>query len=360
VSEQKTEKPTPKKLRDARKKGQVSKSRDITQSLLFLTSVAVLAFGGPTFVVAVKAMFADSFRPELLTGELRTDEIIHRLGYGAGQLILFSAPFLAAVSVVAVAAEFVQVQALFAPEAIKFKFDKLNFIKGLQNIFFKPKTYLELLKNLLKFTLVSALLYFVVRASLRDIILSARASPEVTGKLAASLMFALLFRVGVLFLLIGAADFFLQKRLYLKQLMMSKYEVKKEHKEDEGDPHIRHQRRSLHQQILAQSMVQNVPRADVVVVNPTHLAIAVQYDELTMNAPQVTAKGQETMAKRIRELAEKSGVPVSRNSPLAHSLIQVELGSEIPEDLYEAVAEVLNWVYQLAHAEENSQPKWRN
>ena len=352
MSEEKTEKPTPKKLRDARKKGQVSKSRDITQSLLFLTSMAVLAFGGPAFVTGAKALFTDSFQPGLLTGELRADELMQRLGYAGARLMLFSAPFLAAVTVVAIAVEFVQVQALFSPEAIQVKFDKLNFIKGLQNIFFKPKTYLELLKNLLKFTLVSALLYFSIRGSLRDIILTARASPETTGKLAASLMLNLLFRVGLLFLLIGAADFFLQKRLYLKQLMMSKYEVKKEYKEDEGDPHIRQQRRQLHQQILAQSMVRNVPRADVVVVNPTHLAIAIQYDEQSMNAPQVTAKGQETMAKSIRDLAEKSGVPVTRNVPLAHSLIQVELGSEIPAELYEAVAEVLNWVYQLAHAEE--------
>jgi flagellar biosynthesis protein FlhB len=246
------------------------------------------------------------------------------------------------------------VQPLFAPEAIQFKFDKLNFVKGLQNIFGKPKTYLELLKNLFKFALASALLYFVVRGSLRDIILSARATPDTTGKLAASLMFTLLFRMGVHFLLLGAADFFLQKRLFMKELMMSKYEVKKEYKEEEGDPHIRHQRRHLHQQILAQSMVQNVPRADVVIVNPTHLAIAIQYDEQSMNAPQVTAKGREAMAKSIRELAEKSGVPVTRNVPLAHSLFPIELGAEIPEELYEAVAEVLTWVYQLAQAEERS------
>jgi len=352
VSEQKTEKPTPKKLREARKKGQVAKSRDITQSLLFLTSVAVLAIGGPPLINGAKALFTDSFRPELLAGELRGDEVIRRLAFAGGQMLFFSGPFLAAVTLVAVTAELLQVQALFAPEVIQFKFDKLNFIKGLQTIFFKPKTYLELVKNLVKFALVSGLMYFVIRGSLRDIILSAGANPETIGKLAASLLFTLLFRAGVLFLALGAADFFLQKKLHLKELMMSKYEVKKEHKEDEGDPHIRHQRRHLHQEILAQSMAQNVPRASVVVVNPTHLAVAIEYDELSMNAPQVTAKGRETVAKKIRELAEKSGVPITRDVPLAHSLFQVELGSEIPEELYEAVAEVLNWVYQLAEAEE--------
>lgn len=132
---------------------------------------------------------------------------------------------------------------------------------------------------------------------------------------------------------------------------MSKYEVKKEHKEEQGDPHIRHSRRHMHQQLQAQSMVHNVPKADVVVVNPTHLAIAVQYDDVAMNAPAVTAKGQGDMAQRIIKLATVSGVPLTRNVPLAHSLFQVELGEEIPEDLYDAVAEVLNWVYQLAQAE---------
>jgi flagellar biosynthetic protein FlhB len=352
VSEQKTEKPTPKKLRDARKKGQVSKSRDITQSLVFLAAVGVLVIGGPAFVAEAKALFADSFRPELLTGTLRDDELVRRLGAAGGRLLLLSAPFLLAVTVVAAGAEFLQVRGLFAPEAIKMKFDKLNFIKGLQNIFFKPRTYLELLKNLVKFALVGGLLYFAVRSSLRDIILSARATPENTGKLAASIMFALLLRVGVLFLLIGAADFLLQNKLYLKELMMSKYEVKKEYKEDEGDPHIKHSRRQLHQQILAQGMAQNVPRADVVIVNPTHLAIAVQYDESSMNAPQVTAKGQDKMARSIIDLAKRSSVPVSRNVPLAHSLFQVELGDEIPRELYEAVAEVLTWVYQLSKVEE--------
>jgi flagellar biosynthesis protein FlhB len=174
-----------------------------------------------------------------------------------------------------------------------------------------------------------------------------------TGKLAVSLMFTLLFRVGLLFLVIGAADYFLQNKLFLKDLMMSKYEVKKEYKEDEGDPHIKHSRRQLHQQILAQNVVRNVPRADVVVVNPTHIAVAVQYDESDMNAPQVTAKGQETMAKTIIDLAKKSGVPVTRNVPLARSLFQVELGDEVPAELYEAVAEVLTWVYQLAEVEQS-------
>jgi flagellar biosynthetic protein FlhB len=347
----KSEKPTQKKLRDARKKGQVSKSRDITQALLFLTAVGVLSIGGPTFVAQVKEMLVNCFRPGLLTGELSQDELLRHAGATWGALLVFSGPFLIAVAMVAIAGNFFQVKALFAPEAVQFKFDKLNFIKGAQNIFFKPKTYLELLKTLIKLAIVGFVAYAAIRSSLRDIILSARANPETTGRLAVSLMFGFLMKVGILFLIIGAADFFLQRKLFMKEMMMSKYEVKKEHKEEQGDPHVRHARRHMHQQLQAHSMVQSVPKADVVVVNPTHLAIAIEYEEATMNAPAVTAKGQDSMAKRIIKLAAESGIPITRNVPLAHSLYEVELGQEIPEQLYDAVAEVLNWVYQVAQEE---------
>ncbi len=351
MSEEKSEKPTQKKLSDARKKGQVSKSKDITQALLFLTAVGVLAAGGPRFVAELKRVIIDSFQPQLLTGQLRPDEVLHHAGYTWARLLLFTAPFLVAVTIVAAAGNFFQVRAIFAPEAVQFKFEKLNFVKGFQNIFLKSKTYLESLKTVVKLAIVGSLAYMAVRSSLRDIILSARANPETTGRLAVFLMFSFLIHVGVLFLIIGAADFFLQKRLFMKEMMMSKYEVKKEHKEEQGDPHLRHARKHMHQQLQAQSMVQNVPKADVVVVNPTHLAIAVQYDDTTMNAPAVTAKGQANMAQRIINLANENGVPITRNVPLAHRLFQVELGEEISEDLYDAVAEVLNWVYHLAQAE---------
>jgi flagellar biosynthetic protein FlhB len=161
-------------------------------------------------------------------------------------------------------------------------------------------------------------------------------------------MFTLLFRIGAVFLVVGAADFMLQKKLYMKQMKMSKYDVQKEYKDEEGDPNIKHMRHQLHEELLANAMVEKVPKADAVVVNPTHLAIAIEYDEGSMNAPLVTAKGQRTIAERIIAIAREHRVPIVRNVPLAHSLFAVEIGGEIPEDLYEAVAEVLNWVYQLA------------
>ena len=352
MSDQKTEKPTQKKLRDARKKGQVFKSKDILQALLFLTAVGVISSGGSAFFSEAKKLIADSLRPALLTGQLRTDEILHHFGEAWVRPMILAAAFASLLAIVAAAGTFVQVRALFAAEAVKPKFERLNPVKGFQNIFFKSRTYLELLKNLIKFSVLGVLTYMAVRSSLRDIILSARASPLTAGQIGVSLMFGILFKVGIAFLILGMADFLLQRKLYWKDLMMSKEEIRKEHKEDEGDPHIRHMRRHMHQQLLAHGMVQKVPKADVVVVNPIHLAIAIEYEEQSMNAPVVSAKGQETMAARIIELARSSEVPVVENIPLAHSLFEVEVGTEIPEDLYEAVAEILNWVYQLAQAAE--------
>ena len=128
---------------------------------------------------------------------------------------------------------------------------------------------------------------------------------------------------------------------------MSKEEVKKEYKEEEGDPHIKHARRRMHRELLAEASTANVKRADVIVVNPTHLAIAIEYKQETMTAPRIASKGQELRAQRIVELAKEYDIPIMRDEPLAHALFEVEIGQEIPEALYEAVAEVLNWLYQL-------------
>ncbi len=351
MSGEKTELPTPKRLKDARKKGQVCKSNDLTQAFLFLTAAGVLATVGGTYVSELKKLMIDFFRPEILKGGMTFDEMLRRMGYAWARLLLLSAPLLGSLFLVSAATNFLQVRALFAPEVLKPKLDKLNPLKGFQNIFLKSRTYLELIKNLVKFAVVVALIQHTLHSALRDVVLSARMSVSQSADLAGRLMFSLLFQIGGVFLLLGAADFMIQKKLFIKGLMMSKYEVQKEFKEEEGDPHIKHMRKQVHEEILAESMVENVPKADVVVVNPTHLAVALQYDEQTMNAPKVTAKGQLTMAERIVALAKKNGVPIMRNVGLAQSLYEVEIGRDIPEDLYEAVAEVLNWVYQLAQAE---------
>jgi flagellar biosynthesis protein FlhB len=351
MSGEKTEQPTPKRLKDARKKGQVAKSQDLTAAVLFLTAAGVLAAGGSAFMSELRAMMTSLLQPRMLTGDLPDNELMHRAGQAGARALLLISPLLGAVFVASAAMNFLQVRSLFSTEVIKPKLEKLNPLKGFQNLFFKARTYLELLKTLIKFAVVFAVAYAAFMGSLKDVIMSVRQEPATAGRVASSLMFSLLFKAGAIFLVLGAADFLLQKRMHLKSLKMSKYEIQKEYKEDEGDPHIRHLRKQLHEQLLANDVMQRVPKADAVVVNPTHIAVAIEYDEAAMNAPIVSAKGKLLMAERIIALAREHNVPIVRQITLARSLYQVEVGSEIPEDLYAAVAEVLNWVYTLSREE---------
>jgi flagellar biosynthetic protein FlhB len=347
----KSEQPTPKRMNEARKKGQVFKSRDFIQSLLFITAAAVLAAGGPTYFTELSDLMKQFFQPDMMRGDMPMNAMLSRMGFAWSKFLVLSAPLLGALVVAAVAANFVQVKALFAAEIIKPKFEKLNPLAGFKNIFFSSRTYIELVKNLIKFGVIFWVLYSSIKGSMRDIIPIASMRLDQTAALAGSLISGLLYKVGVVFLILGGADYMIQKKLHMKNMMMSKEEVKQEYKEQEGDPHVKHMRKHLFEQLMHESVAHNVPKATAVIANPTHLAIALRYDEAAMQAPTVTAKGQDSMALRIIDIAKKHKVPVVRNIGLAHTLFDLEIGHEIPEDMYEAVAEILNFVYQLAATE---------
>jgi len=348
---EKTEQPTPKRIKEARKKGQVFKSNDLTQAFLFLTASGILVVTGASLVNELKGLLNEFFQPAVLTGKLSSDELLRRTGHAWFRGLLYTAPLMGALCVVAASVTFLQVQALFAPEVLKPKLDKINPVKNFQNIFLKARTYINLLKNVVKFVVVTALIYYTLKWSLRDVALLVSMDLNDAASLAGALMSSLLLRLGGVFIILGAADFMIEKRQYMKGMMMSKYEVQKEYKEDEGDPTLKHRRKQLHEEILSEDMMYNAAHADVVVVNPTHIAVAVRYDDRTMNAPIVTAKGQVRIAQKIVEMARKNRIPVMRNVRLAWGLYEVELGQEIPEELYDTVAEVLTWVYQLAQEE---------
>ena len=343
----KTEQPTPKRIRESRKKGQVFKSRDLVQAFSFMTAAAVLGVGGPQYVDQLRDLLKQFFQPEIMRGDMPLNLMLVRVGYAWSKFLLLSAPLLGALVVIGAAGNFMQVKALFAPEAIKPKFEKLDPLKGFKNIFFSAKTYIELLKNLIKFGVVFWILYSSIKGSFRDIVPTAAMRIDQTAILAGRLLLSILYKVGAVLVILGAADYLIQKKMYMKNMMMSKEEVKQEFKEQEGDPHVKHMRKHLFEQLMHESVAHNVPRATAVVANPTHLAVAVRYDEAAMQAPQVTAKGQDSMALKIIEIAKEHKVPVIHNIGLAHALFDLEIGHEIPQDLYEAVAEVLNFVYRL-------------
>jgi flagellar biosynthesis protein FlhB len=350
----KTEKPTPKKLKEARDKGQIPKSSDLTQAALFLVAGAMLSGWGPSLLEQLKKFMIDSFDAKLLSGPLDGLLFAQRISDAGLKFLLLMIPFLASLMVAAIAVNFAQTQGLlFSPAALSPKFSKLNPVAALQSMFLKPKAYIELVKTLLKFVIIAWLAYSTLMPELRDLILSSRIGMSEVASFAPMLLFKLLFKVGGAFLVFGAADFAIQKKLYMNELMMSKEEIKQEYKEQEGDPHLKGERKHLQRKLLQEAAAKRVPEAKAVIVNPTHIAVAIEYDEQIMNAPRLAAKGQLQMAKRIVEIAKKHQVPVIRNIPLARSLFTLELDQEVPEDLYEAVAEILNFVAKLENTNES-------
>ncbi|MBV8864911.1 MAG: EscU/YscU/HrcU family type III secretion system export apparatus switch protein [Acidobacteriaceae bacterium] len=351
MAENKTEQPTAKRLRDARKRGETFKSADLTQAFLFLGAAGVLSLAGAAFISQLKAFAIDSFDPRVLTGSLENSPFLHRVGSYSMKFFVLTIPLLAALLLIAVAANFLQVRALFASEVLAPKFERLNPVAGFRRLLFEPRTYIDFAKTLVKLILILWLAFLVLRGMFHEIMLSSRLSLNETAALGSHAVFILLFAIGGAFLLLGGADYFLQRKLYMKKMMMSKDEVARESKQEEGDPQIRQRRRQIHREILTQNILERIPRATAVVVNPTHLAVALRYDETSMEAPEVTAKGQEQLAAKIIELAKKHGVPVVRNTLLARNLYKLDVDTQIPEELFDAVAEILNWVYDLTQRE---------
>ncbi|MDX2153458.1 MAG: type III secretion system export apparatus subunit SctU [Bryobacteraceae bacterium] len=344
---EKTEQPTEKKLRDARKKGQIARSADLTQALLFLGVTATLQLSGWLLMDKLRWAMQASFDPRFLSGDLEPAAWSAVTAAWWREVAVGLAPLLGAAVLIALAGGFLQARGLFSLEVLKPQLSKLNPIEGFKNLFFKAKTWIELGKNLLKLAIIAGIAWFEVKRAMAEFAFAGRLDVPAMAGLAAGAMYGLLYKTGGAFLVIGFADYMIQKKLHLKEMMMTKEEVKREYKESEGDPHVKHMRKELHHQLLNEAEAGNAAHADVVVVNPVHLAVALQYRADTMNAPRVVAKGQNLKAAKIRDIARKSNVPVMQDIPLARQLFKVETGHEIPEEMYTAVAEVLLWVREL-------------
>jgi type III secretion protein U len=344
----KTEPPSQKKLRDARKKGQVVQSKEVASAALILS---VLAFLGavsslyytllerlillPTSVIGPNFNFKEAL-PEVVTGAFMLFAQI-------------SVPPLLLVIVVAIGSHFFQYGLLFSFETAKPSLKKLNPAGSLKKMF-SMKNVFELIKSIIKIGFLSVLIYLVIRNAIPELIKLPYCGEGCIPALLGHMMKQLVIYSAFAFVAIAAADYVFQRFQFMKQMKMSKDEVKREYKEMEGNPEIKGRRRQLHQELLAQSVVRSVKRSTVVVINPTHIAVALEYKDGETPLPVVRAKGENLVAKRIIEIAEQEGIPILQNIPLAHALNeQSTVDRYIPVDLIEAVAEVLRWVAQLEH-----------
>jgi len=351
---EKTEEPTGKKLDDARRKGQVWKSRDLTGALVFMAGFFAMAATFPLTYEHYRQVLHQSFatvsqRP--ITEEMVVANVFH----GLYLVVLLTLPAAMSGAVVGALSDFLQVGALFTFEPIMPKLEKLNPIEGFKNLFSK-KQLVELLKSSAKMAVTAYIAYGVIMGELGLVVASARATPDTIILAAGAVIYKLTTRVALVFVLFAIFDLWWQHKSFMKDMMMTKDEVKREYKESEGDPHHKAKRKEMHQEILESAAMEGVADADVVVTNPEHYAVALQYQRETDHAPRIVAKGLDARAQRIKAVAAGAGVAEVRNVPLAHALYRVDVGQEIPEALYDAVAEVMSFVYAEQQRREAAAP----
>jgi flagellar biosynthetic protein FlhB len=343
MAEEKTEQATPKRRAEVRKRGQTSRSPDMTTAAVLMAGL----YGLKILAGSVQAKLT-----LLLTGSLAAVGTVDKnadLNPGmsvVGVLGGILPPLLGILAIAAVGASVLQGGFLFVPGLLSPKFDRVNPGAGLKRIL-SVQGLSQLVKSLAKIGAVGLVVWITLRSHQAELAaLGALDLRQATSRLV-SLIWEVAFRSALAMLAIGAMDWLWQRRRFLQSIKMTKKEVEEENRQSEGDPHVRAQQKGKRQQFFLK-MMQSVKTADVVVTNPTHFAVALKYDPTAMSAPIVVAKGADHLALRIRELAKEAGVPVMENPPLARALYRlVKVNFPIPAELYVAVAEVLAFVFRL-------------
>lgn len=356
---EKTEKATPKKRKDERKKGNVLQSQDVITCLFILLTFFTLKLCGPlmyqTLADSVAYWVELSGKGFQYTADgsvaIIDGTILYmKLFYEIGKVILIVAgPVLLMAGAVTVIGTGTQTKWLFSKESLKFKFDKLNPIKGIKKLF-NLKSLFEVAKSLLKLVVLSLIVYNQIKKRLPDIARLLDMDLKSGVVYIASATFSIVMQIGIVFVAVAAADFLFQMYTFEKDMKMTKQEVKEEFKNLEGDPKIKGKRRQIQMQMANARMMAAVPEADVVIRNPTHFAVAIKYDPELQSAPVVVAKGKDNVAFRIIDVAKEHDITLMENKPLARALYAgVDIDRPIPPEFYQSVAEVLAFVYELKH-----------
>lgn len=342
---EKTEQATPRRREDARKKGQVFKSADLNSAVILITGSVLLYMTMNSMMVTLKAFTGLYILDRTLQDfsvQYASDLLLEVLFLTVKMLCpIFVGTFIAAFAV-----SYLQVGAVFSSEALTPKLERLNPLEGFKKIFSR-RALVELGKSLGKVGIVSYIVYLVLKKYYfvfpHFVDMELAATCQVLG----TIVFEMALKVGVCFVILGIIDYIYQWYEYEKSLKMSKHEVKQEYKQAEGDPLIKSRQKQIQREFAMKRMMTAVPQADVVITNPTHFAVALQYEFEVMDAPVVVAKGQDFVALRIKEIARENGITIVEDPPLARTLYySIELGDTIPEELYQSIAEILAFIYK--------------
>ena len=346
---EKTEPATQKKLSDARKEGQVCKSKELDQAatlvVLFLSLKVFVSFIGSNFV----QLFYDIYNkiPQTVSErDVSSVAIMSYMQHGALASLKLAGPFFAAGVAVAFLINIVQVKWKVSTKPLKPKPDKFNPVNGFKRMFSKDSLF-ELVKSIAKIALISIIAYTTLKSHIEEIFLLYHITLNQAIAQIGTLVIDVGFRISIIYCIIGAVDYIYQRHKFNEDMKMTKQEVKDEMKNSEGDPQIKSKQRQRMQEASRRRMMQDVPKADVVITNPTHYAVALKYEADTGTAPVLVAKGADLIAQRIKEIARENHVEIVENKPLARMIYtNVEIGNEIPPELYQAVAEILAAVYR--------------
>lgn len=346
--EGRTEEPTEKKLRDAREKGQVVRTDEFPQAFVVIMGFLLIFFAGGYLYDRLAQMtvyYLSHFGHFTLTSRSFSVECVHIVEeLGINLLPLFAVTFVAAIL-----ANIVQVGFQFSAHPLMFDLSKIKFTPDeiVKKVFFSRRLFVNLLKAIVKILVIGVSSYLIIAADFDDIL----KMPDISIALAISKVSMISMKIilwaMILLILMAIPDYFYQKQEFMESLMMSKQEMKEEIKEQQGDPQIRARLREMQRAILTRNMIREVPKADVVVTNPTHFAVALRWEQETMQAPSVIAKGVDSIALKIKEIAKENGIMTIENRPLAQELYKsVEVGDIIPEELFRAVSEVYKILYE--------------
>lgn len=344
-----TEQPTPKRRREAREKGRIARSRDLGAALVLFTALWLLAFWSPWAAGQSQALvrfWLGGLKPGLLNAA-DLPMLLLKVSHVLAWLL---APVLLGLFAASLAANYIQGGWLFSAQRLAPDFSRLQLLSGLKRLF-SGQSLMELVKALAKVGLIGGIAYLTLRPLLPQLPELLLKEPAQVATFLRASGLGVAWRILLALLVLGALDYLYQRYRFEKNLKMTKQEVKEEMRQVEGDPRVKARMRSIMRQMAAKRMMADVPKADVVITNPTHIAVALQYDGASMVAPRVVAKGQGFVALKIMALAQESAVPMVQNVDLARSLYKaVEVGEFIPTSLYRAVAEVLAYVYSLRAA----------
>jgi flagellar biosynthetic protein FlhB len=346
---EKTEYPTPKKIEKARKKGMVPQSQELTSAANILVLVAMVTLLGPSLVQWFTEQLQTTFSEYNISVFADSKSFLNFVNAKTIDAILVVSPIFAALLAGSALASISIGGLNFAPEAISPRFDQINPATGFEKLV-NESSFIKLLTSILKLLFVTIIVWFYLHNKLYFLAeLRWAWSAQILAAIA-KIILGLTIRIGIALLVIGLADAFYQKWKYIKDLKMTRQEVKQERRDWEGSPEVKGRVRRIQFEMAMRRISAEVPKATVVLVNPTHVAVALRYDSKTMEAPILVAKGAEHLAEKIREVARAYGVPIITKPELARTIYStVKTGNPIPESLYLAVAEILAMIYRLRH-----------